>query len=193
MTAANQPPDRPGHPGRPGEPGKSGEGTGRGGEGGSGGAGGRGGGPTGEPGGTGGHGGAGGPGAAGEGYGRSAAISRWLDWAVRLAAVLSFLIGGIAISRGFAESKCQGRFNDRTVALAPAVNAERDAQRDADQAGSQLWLAVNPADKTPTQQEKVQKLFAQYQATLAARSAAQEKADQARAAHPLPTCGNPSQ
>jgi hypothetical protein len=178
-------PRNPGEPGHPGKQGGPGEDTGRGGEGGSGGAGGRGGGDSGEPGGRGGE---GGPGGAGRSYGRDDKVSRWLDWAVRVVAVGSFVLGGLAFGQVYRGAQCQVRFNERATAIAPALNKEREAQRATDQTASQLWLAVNPADQSPEQRKRLRGLFAAYQATLTARNSAQVEADKARAAHPLPQC-----
>jgi hypothetical protein len=176
----------PGEPGHPGGPGKQGEETGRGGEGGAGGAGGRGGGDSGEPGGRGGE---GGPGGAGRSFGiDDDRANRWLDWTVRIVAVISLLLTGAVAGKVFKGSQCQGRFNERTVAIAPAVDRERETQRAADRAAAQLWLAVNPTDQSPAQLERVRALFANYQKTLNARSEAQAAADKARADHPLPRC-----
>jgi hypothetical protein len=183
--AATDRPRNPGEPGHPGKPGGHGEPTGRGGEGGSGGAGGRGGGDSGEPGGRGGE---GGPGGAGRSYDGDDRVSRWLDWTVRIVAVVSLLLTGLIAGKVFRASQCQGRFNERATAIAPALNQERETQRATNQAESQLWLAVRPGDQSPGQRKRLQALFAAYQATLTARNSAQVEADRARAAHPMPTC-----
>jgi hypothetical protein len=188
MATTDPPPKGSGEPGKPGFPGGYGESTGRGGPGGAGGAGGRGGGESGEPGGLGGQGGAGG---SGKDYGRDDTIGRWLDWTVRIVAIVGLLLGGWVAARVQDQAQCQGRFNDRAVALAPVLDKERAAQRTTDEAESQLWSAIDPGDTTPEQKRKVEALFAAYQKSLTARHAAQLDADKARAAHPLPDCPGP--
>jgi hypothetical protein len=109
---------------------------------------------------------------------------------VRIVAILSFILGGIVAGRVYSQSLCQSQFSDRATAIAPALNAEREAQRATDRAEAQLWVGVKPDDTSPAQQKKTQALFTAYQATLTARNDAQVQADKARAAHPLPSCAS---
>jgi len=116
-------------------------------------------------------------------------VSRWLDWTVRAVAVASFVLGGVAAGQVWRQSQCQARFNERAVALTPAANREREAERMAQSAESALWLGVSPdGSQTPAEEAKLRALFAAFQATLTARARAQADADAARVAHPLPTC-----
>jgi hypothetical protein len=186
MATTDRP--NPGEPGRPGKQGGQGEGSGRsgrGGEGGPGGPGGRGGGESGEPGGRGGE---GGPGGAGRSYDGDDRVSRWLDWIVRIVAVVSLLLTGLIAGKVFRASQCQGRFNERTTAITPATNRERDTQRASDDAQDQLWLSIKFGDQSPEQRRRLAELITAYQRTLTDRANARTEADKARAAHPLPDC-----
>lgn len=129
----------------------------------------------------------------GHDYNRDDTVSRWLDWAVRIAVVISFAIGGWSLQQVLSEARCQGEFNTRATAVAPALTREREAQRATDRAESLLWVSVKPGETSPAEQKRLQTLFSAYQATLGARSVAQIEADRVREENPLPTCNGPTQ
>lgn len=117
-----------------------------------------------------------------------------LDAVIRLAVVLSLAGSATAWLETRALAECVARYNDannqRSKVLTEATDAERAAERAADDAQAALFLSptvAKPAkDRTAIEQAHILKLFRLYQQALSDQKEERRAADDARRIHPIP-------
>lgn len=117
-----------------------------------------------------------------------------LDGVVRIAVVLSLAASGTAWLQTRDLAECVARYNDANNArgkiLSEATEAERLAERRADDAQAALFLSPTvgkPASqRTAIEQAHILKLFRLYQVALSNQKEERRAADDARRVHPIP-------
>lgn len=120
--------------------------------------------------------------------------SPFLDGIVRLAVVLSLAGSASAWVQTRDLAQCVARYNDannaRSKVLTEAAEAERLAERRADDAEAALFLSPTvskpAAKRTPIEQAHILKLFRAYQTALVDQKEERRAADDARRVHPIP-------
>ena len=116
---------------------------------------------------------------------------QWVFWAV---GVLSMVLVGVFSYRTEQRAHCQEHYNnimnERTRILTVATEQERQTERRADDAQAAVFTDPSldrPAEqRTPEEQERVQRLFREYQAALRAQVQERIEADASRKANPVP-------
>jgi hypothetical protein len=117
-----------------------------------------------------------------------------VDVIIRIGVVVSIPLGGFAVYQNQELTHCVASYNNannqRSKALTEATDAERNAERKADDAQAALFLSPvlskPSADRSQVEQAEVLRLFRAYQDALSDQRKERADADDARRDHPIP-------
>lgn len=114
-----------------------------------------------------------------------------VDLLIRVAAVLSLIIGGYAAVKSYQQSRCQAAYNEinneRTRALYESANTEREARRQVILTEGDLWDAVVAHPSTNGMPDPVvAEKFAAHRESIAQYRVAWNDLQADTEAHPIP-------